>query len=116
MRGGYWLYSRLSTSEAERISTHFYAGRPAVFRTPGLSWWVEGNDVPQEGLPTSRRRWYPYPRTRCEGTEGSAITYPSPFTPKYTSKQETLGALSSVGSERLPYKQEVTGSNPVAPT
>ena len=24
--------------------------------------------------------------------------------------------LSSVGSERLPYKQEVTGSNPVAPT
>jgi hypothetical protein len=28
----------------------------------------------------------------------------------------TPGALSSVGSERLPYKQEVTGSNPVAPT
>ena len=26
-----------------------------------------------------------------------------------------LGALSSVGLERLPYKQEVTGSNPVAP-
>lgn len=24
--------------------------------------------------------------------------------------------LSSVGSERLPYKQEVTGSNPVTPT
>ena len=25
------------------------------------------------------------------------------------------GALSSVGSERLPYKQEVAGSNPAAP-
>ncbi len=27
-----------------------------------------------------------------------------------------MGALSSDGLERLPYKQEVTGSNPVAPT
>ena len=27
-----------------------------------------------------------------------------------------FGTLSSVGSERLPYKQEVTGSNPVAST
>ena len=27
-----------------------------------------------------------------------------------------LGALSSVGSEHLPYKQGVTGSNPVGPT
>ena len=29
---------------------------------------------------------------------------------------KSIGALSSVGLERLPYKQEVTGSNPVAPT
>ena len=35
---------------------------------------------------------------------------------KCTPKQKALGALSSAGLERLPYKQEVTGSNPVAPT
>lgn len=27
-----------------------------------------------------------------------------------------LGAISSAGSEHLPYKQGVTGSNPVSPT
>ena len=31
-------------------------------------------------------------------------------------RQKYRRALSSVGLERLPYKQEVTGSNPVAPT
>jgi hypothetical protein len=40
----------------------------------------------------------------------------STCTPTCTPKKETVGALSSAGSERLPYKQEVTGSNPVAPT
>ena len=30
--------------------------------------------------------------------------------------QSYLRALSSVGSEHLPYKQGVTGSNPVGPT
>ena len=28
----------------------------------------------------------------------------------------SVRAISSVGSELLPYKQEVTGSNPVSPT
>ena len=28
----------------------------------------------------------------------------------------SIGAISSVGSEHLPYKQGVTGSNPVSPT
>ena len=28
---------------------------------------------------------------------------------------KSIGALSSVGLERLPYKQEVAGSNPAAP-
>ena len=31
-------------------------------------------------------------------------------------KRKQIGALSSVGSEHLPYKQGVTGSNPVGPT
>ena len=30
--------------------------------------------------------------------------------------QSQIRELSSVGSEHLPYKQRVTGSNPVAPT
>jgi hypothetical protein len=31
-------------------------------------------------------------------------------------KSQVVGALSSAGSERLPYTQEVRGSNPLAPT
>jgi hypothetical protein len=32
------------------------------------------------------------------------------------SRMTTRGALSSVGSEHLPYKQGVAGSNPAGPT
>lgn len=31
-------------------------------------------------------------------------------------RNSAKGELSSVGSERLPYKQEVCGSNPLVPT
>ena len=31
-------------------------------------------------------------------------------------RNSAKGELSSVGSERLPYKQEVSGSNPLVPT
>ena len=57
----------------------------------------------------------------------SCPTYTVPYTPedlrgsRNRDKWLSCGkkyrrALSSAGLERLPYKQEVTGSNPVAPT
>ena len=38
------------------------------------------------------------------------------FLPYLCTRKKEMRALSSVGSERLPYKQRVGGSNPSAPT
>ena len=56
----------------------------------------------------------------CLTSRGSAVRIRQrPHeTPKFLSKSLLFGkrALSSAGSERLPYKQRVGGSNPSAPT
>ena len=38
------------------------------------------------------------------------------YSARLISKSRTKGEISSAGSEHLPYKQGVTGSNPVSPT
>lgn len=39
-----------------------------------------------------------------------------PFEGRQSKNQKHFRELSSVGSEQLPYKQRVSGSNPLAPT
>ena len=47
----------------------------------------------------------------------NTCTHKKNFVPLHTqSRNKGIRALSSVGSERLPYKQRVGGSNPSAPT
>ena len=52
----------------------------------------------------------------CLTSRGSGVRIPQRPPTRHQTQSQKLRALSSAGSERLPYKQRVGGSNPSAPT
>ena len=79
-----------------------------------ISLFVAPCEPPRHALPSARRG--DDMRLRADGLRADGLrALAEPRALREVSSPGSIRALSSVGSERLPYKQEVGGSNPSAP-
>ena len=96
--------------------------------------WVQGKYVTLQRFRRETGRLAQLVQSVCLTSRGSGVRIPQrpprfshrdantdtpgrgPIVIDLSCRQHILGALSSAGSERLPYKQRVGGSNPSAPT
>ena len=97
--------------------------------------WVRGKCVTLQRFRRETGRLAQLVQSVCLTSRGSGVRIPQRPPPRFSRRdantdtsgrgpvaielscrQHIFGALSSAGSERLPYKQRVGGSNPSAPT